>query len=179
MNKSVLRPCVFFDRDGIVNEPPSPKDRYVRKWADFQLWPAFIDAMRVVRDKGYQAVIITNQSGVGRGHMKQADLDEIHDNLLAALKAKGVELLDIFVCTDVEDSSPRRKPNPGMLLEAACEHQLDLSKSWMVGDQERDIEAGQRAGCRTVYVGSLKPTCKADYLVPTMNELPAFLVKHL
>ncbi len=172
------KPCVFFDRDGIVNRAPV-KTRYVERWADFHLQPEFVEALRIVRDKGYATVIVSNQKGVGTGQMKQGDLAEIHDNLLKELRKQGQELLDIVVCTDTSDDSPRRKPNPGMLIEAAERHGLDIERSWMIGDNKKDVEAGRRAGCKTVFVGSSVVPTGADYELPGMSDLPAFLQRHL
>ncbi len=171
-------PCVFFDRDGIVNRAPV-QTRYVERWADFHLQPEFVEALRVVREKGYEAVIVTNQKGVGTGRMTEADLTEIHDNLVKELDRQQQGVRDIFVCTDTDENSPRRKPNPGMLLEAARKHALDLKRSWMIGDNRKDVEAGRRAGCRTVFVGSKSGLSEADYELASMRELPAFLREHL
>ena len=172
------KPCVFFDRDGIVNRAPV-ETRYVERLADFQLLPGFVDALRVVREKGYEAIIVTNQKGVGTGQMTMSTLQEIHDNLVNELRKKDLGLLDILVSTDTHDSAPRRKPNPGMLLEAAEKHGIDLKRSWMVGDNRKDVEAGRRAGCRTVFVGSGAGPVGADYEVESMAHLADLLRKHL
>jgi D-glycero-D-manno-heptose 1,7-bisphosphate phosphatase len=172
------KPCVFFDRDGIVNRAPV-KTRYIERWSDFHLLPEFVEALRVVRGKGYEAVVVTNQKGLGTGHISVNTVEEIHGNLLKELKNKGVGLLDILVSPDTEENAPRRKPNPGMLLEAAEKHDLDLKRSWMVGDQKKDIEAGRRAGCKTVFVGPSGGTTGADYEVAAVSGLEAFLRKHL
>ncbi len=174
----VRKPCVFFDRDGIANESPG-EGKYVEHWNQFKLLPEFIAALQVTLQHGYEAVIVTNQRGVARGRMRQEDVDEIHRNLRAALRGRGLHLRDIFVCTDESDASPRRKPNPGMLLEAAEQHHLDLARSWMVGDQERDVEAGRRAGCRTVLVNDSDKPSRADFRLAAMSELAGFLKEHL
>ena len=172
------KPCVFFDRDGIVNQPPT-LDRYVRNVAEFKLIPAFIDALRVVHERGYETVIVTNQKGVSTGRMAQRDVDAIHDHLAGILRQHGLGTLDIFVCTAGDDSHPHRKPNPGMILEAARKHDLDLGRSWMIGDNEKDIEAGRRAGCRTVLVSAKTSQTAADHHVTSMDELTDFLKSHL
>lgn len=172
------KPCVFFDRDGIVNTSPGP-GKYVERLEQFFLEPAFVDSLRVTARKGYDAVIVTNQRGVARGLMTMDTVNEIHDKLVADLAAHGLGLLDILVCADESDASPRRKPNPGMLFEAARKHGLDLADSWMIGDHPRDVEAGHRAGCRTVFVGSAPAPSAADFRVDDMNALAAFLEAHL
>jgi D-glycero-D-manno-heptose 1,7-bisphosphate phosphatase len=172
------KPCVFFDRDGIVNRAPV-ETRYVERWSDFHLLPGFVEALRVVRQKGFEAIVVTNQKGVGTGHMSMDTVAEIHGNLRNELKKHGLEVLDILVSTDTDDNAPRRKPNPGMLLEAAEKHALDLTRSWMVGDNQKDVEAGRRAGCRTVFVGSAGAATGADHEIASVSDLAEFLRKHL
>lgn len=180
MTNSNPAPCVFFDRDGIVNHPPDDAKRYVMHEDDFHLLPGFTDALRVVLAKGYKAVIVTNQSGVSKGRMTQADLDRIHNKLHNLLKAEGLALDDVIECTSSDDAHPNRKPNPGMLLDAARKHRLDLARSWMIGDQEKDVTAGRRAGvARTVKVRALPNQSEADFQIGSMRELPAFLEVNL
>ncbi|MCX7819392.1 MAG: HAD-IIIA family hydrolase [Kiritimatiellae bacterium] len=178
MKAGRARPAVFFDRDGIVNVSPGPG--YVERPEDFHLIPEFLDALRIVRERGYAAVIVTNQRGVGLGRFSREMLDRIHGNLIAAVRAAGLDLTDILVCTAVTDDDPRRKPNPGMLLEAADRHRLDLRRSWMIGDSAKDIEAGRRAGCAvTVKVGAEADAVGADHCVPNMRELVELLRRQL
>lgn len=157
-----MKPCVFFDRDGIVNV--APITRYVEKLSDFRLQEGFFEALKVALDRGYSAVIVTNQKGVSTGFIPLDELKAMHKLIRDEAARRGLSLLDIFYCDATEDSDPRRKPNPGMLLEAAEKYGIDLARSWMIGDNESDILAGQRAGCRTVYVGakhlSVKPNCE-------------------
>ncbi len=172
------RPCVFFDRDGIVNRPPTA-DRYVRHWGEFEPIPEFIEVLRAVKELGYEAVVVTNQKGIATGRMTREAVNEIHRNLSESLGRHGLRLLDVVVCESGDDDHPDRKPNPGMLLGAARRHDLDLSRSWMVGDHERDVEAGRRAGCRTVFVGPPEPPVNADYRVANIGELAEFIRRHL
>lgn len=172
------RRCVFFDRDGVVNESPGPG--YVERWSDFRLLPGFVEALRVVKESGWAAVVVTNQRGVARGIMSLEDLQDIHRRLEALLKdAYGLELTDIFYCPHGEGECECRKPMPGMLLGAARGHDLDLGGSWMVGDSVRDIAAGKAAGCGTVFVGSDEDDGGADYRIDSMDELAALLERIL
>jgi D-glycero-D-manno-heptose 1,7-bisphosphate phosphatase len=164
------RPCVFFDRDGIVNEPPV-SDRYVLQTDAFIVIPTFFDALALVRDKGYEAVVVTNQRAVGLGTMSQKDLDAVHGVLYRELRKRGLTVTDLLACVAADDEHPWRKPNAGMLLEAAKRHELDLHRSWMVGDQETDVAAGQRAGCRTILVSSRAGGTEATYRIASMKEL--------
>ena len=173
------KPCVFFDRDGVVNVYPG-EGKYVETFADFILQPEFFDALDVVTSKGYEAVIITNQRGVTLGKTKEEDLKAMHDHVLAHAAERGLHIRDILFCTDDDNNSPRRKPNPGMLLEAAEKYDLDLSRSWMIGDDERDVIAGRRAGCtKTVLVSEKDAPTQADHKIPSMADLSDLLQREL
>jgi D,D-heptose 1,7-bisphosphate phosphatase len=161
--------CIFFDRDGIVNVSPGPG--YVERVDDFHIIPEFIDCAQIARSMGFIIAIITNQRGVARGIMTLEALDEIHATLKDALEKKSIELAGIYSCTHERNSCNCRKPKPGMLLQAAEEHKIDLAKSWMIGDSESDIEAGQRAGCRTIRVCPAEMQTTADFRVENMREL--------
>ena len=167
---SGTRKCVFFDRDGIVNRSPGPG--YVERWEDFELLPEFVDVLRRVTDRGYAAVIVTNQRGVARGIIGRETVEDMHAKLRALLShAHGLELLDILYCPHEVGACECRKPRPGMLLEAARRHGLDLAASWMIGDQETDVETGRNAGCRTVRVAPEGTGTKADCRVRDLHEL--------
>jgi len=173
MANTAKRKCVFFDRDGIVNESPG-QGRYVTRWQDFHLVPEFPICLRSVLKMGYQAALITNQRAVARGLMSIKDLEDIHARLKRLLMRRyGLALLDIAYCPHNTNECSCRKPNPGMLLAMADKHSLDLAASWMIGDSETDVEAGKRAGCRTILVaGTLHSAdSKADVRVPSMRAL--------
>jgi len=172
--RTAKRPCVFFDRDGIVNEAPA--SRYVERWEDFYIQPGFVSALRVLQEKGYPAVIVTNQQGIAKGLYTERDLEDIHQRFRVLLRSHGTDVLDIFYCSHSEEENCScRKPKPGMLLEAAKKHGLDLKKSWMIGDSERDIEAGHNAGCRCIFVGSAEAKTAAELRVENVDELPELL----
>ena len=169
-----LRPCVFFDRDGIANRSPGPG--YVNHLDDFHILPGFADCVRAAAAKGVPAVIVTNQRGIERGLTPPAQLAAMHAKLRAELAAEGLALLDVLVCTSADDAHPDRKPNPGMLRTAAKRHHLDLSKSWMVGDRESDVKTGQNAGvAATVLVDDGSAPTAATWRVPNMPACAALL----
>jgi len=166
-----MRKCVFFDRDGIVNESPEPGG-YVERWEDFKLLPQFVRVLRRVVAAGCAAVVVTNQRGVARGIVPLGEVERIHRNLREQLRTRhGLELVDILCCPHHEGVCECRKPRPGMLLEAARRHGIDLAASWMVGDSESDVEAGHRAGCRAVRVNSGAEPSTADLRVASLAEL--------
>ncbi|MCE9613463.1 MAG: HAD family hydrolase [Lentisphaerae bacterium] len=174
-----LQPCVFFDRDGIVNVSPPKAEYYVLSVDRFFLIPQFVEALGVAAARGYAAVIVTNQKCVARGLITMAGIDAIHAHLRGLLQQAGLALTDIYVCPH-GDEHPDRKPNPGMLLRAAHDHRLDLARSWMIGDHERDIRAGRAAGCaRTILVHPGPRNPLADFQLSGMPDLPDFLKKEL
>jgi D-glycero-D-manno-heptose 1,7-bisphosphate phosphatase len=177
VHKTGLKKCVFFDRDGIVNR--SPGAGFVERLEDFHILPEFKTALQVARERGYEAVIVTNQRAVGLGRMTAETLQEIHSHLRKELGRHGLHLLDVVSCVATDDQHPHRKPNPGMILEAAGKYHLDLPRSWVVGDQERDVVAGKRAGCRTVLVRPGDEPTVADHRIACMQELAEFLSVHL
>ena len=178
MNASALRPCVFFDRDGVVNRRPGPG--YVNHLDDFHILPGFADCVRAAAAKGIPAVVVTNQRGISRGLTPPAQLEAMHAKLRAELAAEGLELLDVLVCTSADDAHPDRKPNPGMLRAAAKRHHLDLSKSWMIGDRESDVKTGQNAGVAvTVLVDDGAAPTAATHRVPDMPACAALLREKL
>jgi len=162
--------CFFFDRDGIVNRAPGPG--YVESWAAFHLLPEFPVVLKKITDAGYAGVVITNQRCVARGIITEEVLLDMHRRLRALLREEyGLELLDIYYCPHERDTCECRKPKPGMIMRAAEEHNLDLAGSWVVGDQQTDVETGKRAGCRTIYVTDAPCRDDADITVPGMKEL--------
>jgi D-glycero-D-manno-heptose 1,7-bisphosphate phosphatase len=141
-----LRPAVFFDRDGVVNE--SPGAGYVLRWEDFQFSPGILPALRLCKERGYATILVTSQQGVGKGLMSMADLDHIHGEMQRALAAEAAAFDGIYACTCLA-SDPDchcRKPSAEMILRAAAEHQLDLTRSLLVGDYDRDIQMAHNAG---------------------------------
>ena len=118
--EKVIRKCVFFDRDGIVNQSPGPG--WVERWEDFHLLPEFVVAARIALEQGYEVAIITNQRGVALGLLSPETLDDMHRRLTDALISRGVPLLGIYMCPHERDTCTCRKPMPGLLLQAAEEH---------------------------------------------------------
>lgn len=148
--------AVFLDRDNTLIDDPG----YIGDPSLVRLLPGVEQAVKSLQAAGYKIVVVTNQSGIARGLITVDALEKIHDELRRQLAAKEAFLDAIYYCPfhpegTVEEfakESELRKPRPGMLLKAASELDLDLARSWMVGDSPRDIEAGQRAGCRTIRV---------------------------
>jgi D-glycero-D-manno-heptose 1,7-bisphosphate phosphatase len=173
-----MRKCVFFDRDGIVNQ--SPGAGYVERWEEFHLLPEFVETLRITTRLGYAAVIVTNQRGVALGLMSAETVDDIHRRLKDVLKEQhGLDLLDIRYCPHDRNTCDCRKPKPGMILDAAHRHQIDLSRSWMIGDSPGDAGAGRAAGCKTILVGDKADPALADAVFTDMQALCSGIAKIL
>lgn len=146
--------AVFLDRDGTLIE-----DRdYLRDPAGVRVFPGVARALNRLRNAGHLLVVVTNQSGIARGLMTEADYQSVTDELIRRLAEDGARLDAFYHCPAVDDVHPDRKPNPGMYLRAAEELSIDLGASWVVGDSLRDVIAGQRAGCENgILVRTGKP----------------------
>lgn len=147
------RPAVFLDRDGTLNAPlvREAKPYPPATAAEFILLPGVVEGCRALHIAGYVLVVATNQPDVGRGTQPQSTVEAMHALLLKFVP----EIARIEVCYDAGDTLPPsefRKPAPGMLRRAAASLDLDLNRSWMIGDRWRDIDCGARAGCRTVFL---------------------------
>lgn len=156
LTEKFLQPkkVMFLDRDGVINKK-APKAEYVKSWDEFEFLPGSIEAIKLLSRQGYKIFIITNQAGISRGAMTEHDLKIIHLNLVKELKKEDIEITGIYYCPHGwRDGCACRKPKPGMFFKAANEHNLDLSKSTFIGDDQRDLEAGNAAGCRTFLVDS-------------------------
>ena len=171
------RPAVFLDRDGTVVEFVD----YLCDPAQVRLIPRAGEALRRLREAGYACVLVTNQSGVGRGWFPESAVDSVHDELAGRLAAVGAALDAVYYCpaapppTGPRDD-PDRKPNPGMLLRAANDLNLDLRASWMIGDSLSDVQAGLNAGCRgsiLVQTGKFAPPSDGDPRWATVLDLLA------
>jgi len=154
----VTSTAVFLDRDGTVVEDPG----YIGDPDQVQLLPDATDAINRFSKAGHLVVVVSNQSGVARGMFTEEDLSQVHDRFVELLEADGAVLDGAYYCPYLNGSEAKveayrrdsdlRKPKPGMLLQAARELGIDLTRSWMIGDAARDVEAGARAGCRTILV---------------------------
>ncbi|HLH65919.1 MAG TPA: HAD family hydrolase [Solirubrobacteraceae bacterium] len=139
--------AVFLDRDGTLNHPAAPGD-YITEPRGLRLFDGAAQAVALLRSLGYLCVVVSNQRGVSLGLMSAQGLRAVDDRLreLAAVDAS-------YYCTHgLAERCACRKPRAGLLVRASAELDIDLSRSWMVGDRQSDCEAGRRVGCRTVLV---------------------------
>lgn len=140
-------PAVILDRDGVLNRKP-PRAEYVRNWDEFAWLPGAREALALLTRAGYRIVVVTNQPGIARGALTVDALEEIHRRMCAEAAAEGGRIDRIYACLhDWDEGCDCRKPRPGMLFRAQRELDLDLTATWMFGDDERDMEAARAAHC--------------------------------
>ena len=145
-------PTVILDRDGVLNERPA-RARYVTTPDEFVWIPGALEALRLLRSSGYRVIVVSNQAGIGRGAMSEPDLEAVHAMMRAGAEASGGRIDATYHCPhDWNAGCDCRKPRPGMLFEAQRDHHLDLTRTWFLGDDERDAEAARAAGCRFAMV---------------------------
>ena len=148
-----MRRALFLDRDGVINVDKG----YVHRIDSFEWIPGIFDTARTATGLGLALIVVTNQAGIARGYYSEAQFLALTDWMRKAFDDAGAALTDVYFCPEHPDGKPpynlvsgRRKPAPGMLLQAAAEHGLDLASSALVGDQPSDIAAGLAAGLRHV-----------------------------
>jgi D-glycero-D-manno-heptose 1,7-bisphosphate phosphatase len=174
--------AIFLDRDGTINRYVG----YLRYIDDFDLLPDVAQAIRFINQSGYLVIVVTNQPVIARGEVTFEELREIHRKMETLLGQKGAYIDGIYFCPHHPDKGffgeiPElkfdcncRKPKPGLLCQAARDFNIDLNKSWMVGDDWRDIETGENAGCQTAYIGKsdkLKSTITVTSLLDFTNKI--------
>lgn len=168
--------AVFLDRDGTLNKAP-PQGGYIQAWEDFEFLPGAVEGIRKLNEAKISVYIVTNQSCINRGIISENTLNRIHLKMEGALLQKGAHVDGIYYCPHRPDENCGcRKPKPGLLNKAAAESNIDLSKSVMVGDSEKDILAGKAAGCKTVLLGH-DITKSADYMCGSISEALALILE--
>ena len=144
--------CVFLDRDGVINKK-APKAQYITSWADWEWLKGAKEALISLKKAGYQIILVSNQAGIARKFMTHDDLAVIHSKMIDELTKHGGGIDKIYYCPHGWDENcDCRKPKPGMLFQAQRDFHLDLSKTWFVGDDERDEIAGKAAGMKTALI---------------------------
>ena len=145
MTSPALRRAIFIDRDGTLIQD---KD-YLHKPEEVQFFEGVIAALKRAMDAGFEIVMVTNQSGVGRGYFTMDDVAKVHEHIAREMRAHGVQLLDLYVAPEAPDVPSRgRKPSPQFLFDARDTHGVDLAASYMIGDKLIDLECGWNAGVR-------------------------------
>ena len=147
---------LFLDRDGVINF--EQRNDYVKKWEEFKFYKESLKALPLLANKFSTIVITTNQKGVSKGLMSETDLSDIHEHMVIEINKVGGRIDHIFYCTDLEDDSKNRKPQPGMAFQAKeLFPSIQFEKSIMVGNRTSDMEFGRNAGLYTVFLATTHP----------------------
>jgi D-glycero-D-manno-heptose 1,7-bisphosphate phosphatase len=168
-----LRPAIFLDRDGTLNvqavregKPYAPT-----RFEEFRLFDGVPESCRALKAAGYVLVVATNQPDVGRGEVDQSVIEAMHARLLELVPE--IDRIEVSYDAGRGEYAPRRKPEPGMLLDASKALEIDLPGSWMVGDRWKDVDCGKRAGTRTVFIDygyEDEHDSSPDYTVKSLAE---------
>lgn len=148
--------AAFLDRDGIINKDFG----YVHKWTEFVFVDGILDLLKLLQKNEYVLIVVTNQSGIARGYYDEKTVEKLHEKMTHVLSSHDIYLDDIYYCPHLPSGNlveyaiecSCRKPKPGMILTAAGKHNIDLSRSILIGDKITDIVAGQRAGLKNNFL---------------------------
>ncbi len=168
-------PAVFLDRDGTLMVDVD----YCGDPAKVEVFPDAGEALRQLKQAGYKLIVVTNQSGIGRGYFTEDDYRAVEREFLRRL---GNDLIDAtYYCADLPGTnSARRKPAPGMIFEAQRDHHLDLARSYFIGDKTSDIECGRNAGVRTILVqtgyGAQQSDSRADFVARDLTHAAGIIL---
>jgi D-glycero-D-manno-heptose 1,7-bisphosphate phosphatase len=166
--------AVFVDRDGVVNRK-APEGDYVKTWDEFAFLPRALDGLRALAALDVPVVVVTNQRGIARGRMSEADLDEIHRRMLAEVRAAGGRIDAIYHCPH-EGGCACRKPGTGMFEQAAREHGIALGEAAVLGDRATDMQAAEAIGALKLLVGGAdEPMPPVDHAAADLAAAAAWL----
>ncbi len=146
--------AVFLDRDGVLNKELGD---YVCRAEDFQVLEHNFEPLKLLQNRGYMLIVITNQGGLAKGWYTEANLSKMHQKLRKAYSQNGIDLLEIYYCRHHPEYNGKclcRKPGSLMLEKAAARFDIDVSKSYFIGDRERDVLAGEAAGIKGILIDS-------------------------
>lgn len=164
--------AAFLDRDGVINRKAREGD-YITCWEEVQILPGVAEALSLLNKAQFKVIVVSNQRCVAKGLVTTAGVDAIHRRLCRELAAAGAVIDGVYYCPHERQPPCKcRKPEPGMLLSAARQHQLDLAASWMIGDSEVDVTAGKKVGCKTALLTGIDkgPNGNADVIAPSLID---------
>lgn len=168
-----MEKVVFLDRDGTISKD-SPN--HIKSWEEVHFFPNSKKAIKLLNDHGFNIIIITNQSVIGRRMVTEKELESIHEKYIKELEEYGCKIHKIYYCPHHPDYGCNcRKPQPGLLIKASEENDIDTTKSFMVGDRIMDVKAGKKVNCKTVLIST-------DYGLKELensSEKPDFIARDL
>ncbi len=168
-----MKRALFLDRDGVINVELN----YLYKIKDFKFLDGIFELCRYYQNLGYLIIIVTNQSGIARGYYSESDFEKLTLWMIREFAKEGIKITKVYYCphhSEISGKCSCRKPEPGMILEAQKEFDIDLNNSILVGDKERDIEAALSAGIKESYLfdeEKLHKTSKATKIVSKLKDI--------
>ncbi len=164
-----MNKALFLDRDGTLNEDK----KFAYKIEDLKILKGVIEGLKYAQNIGYIFIIITNQSGIGRGYYTENDFKQFTEELIKILESNGISIKDLYYCPHKpSENCDCRKPSPKFVLEASKKHNIDIEKSYFIGDKDFDILCGKNAGCKTIRIlGDYENSVKADYEINSFDEI--------
>ena len=190
--------AVFLDRDGVINELIYHREQGIIDSPftaeQLSIFPGAGEAVRNLNETDYMVILVSNQPGIAKGSLTGATFEEIRNKMQATLAAAQAGLDGEYYCYHHPEAKIEkyrvicecRKPKPGLLLQAARDMGIDLSQSWMIGDGLTDIQAGKRAGCRTILIGRMKcelcammdeQDCRPDFIASDLQEAVKYILE--
>lgn len=174
-------PALFLDRDGVINIDHA----YVHRWEDFQFIDGIFELVIAANQAGYLVIVVTNQAGIGRGYYTEADFHALTEWMRTQFAQQDARIDAVYFCPfhpeygvgGFKRESECRKPRPGMLLQAAREHGIDLAASIMVGDKISDMEAAQCAGIKRLFYFGHEPNATLGMPVRQLSDITSYLVR--
>jgi D-glycero-D-manno-heptose 1,7-bisphosphate phosphatase len=179
-----MHKAIFLDRDGTIIEDAG----YLSRIEDIKFFPYSFEALFLLQKAGFMLFLVSNQSGIGKGKFTAERMLEVHSEVERQLQEQGINITGFYFCPhhpkaavpEYRQNCSCRKPEPGLLLKAAREHQIDLTKSFMIGDKISDPQSGKRAGCRSILVMSgIKTMLNLRDIKVTLEYIPDKVALHL
>ncbi len=159
--------AIFLDRDGIINKEVG----YLHKIKDFEFIDGVFDACFYFQSLGYKMIVVTNQSGIARDYYNEDDFHIVNNWMLEQFNNQGINILDVFFCPHGPESTCNcRKPKPGMFVQANNQHDIDMERSWMIGDKETDAQAANAAGIQNTIL------VKSGHTIDEKNSKAKFIL---
>ncbi len=185
-NRKNSRPCIFLDRDGVINQDMGDRPKVDR----FKLMQGVSKAIRKINRSGSLAIVITNQPAIAKGFTSEDDVRQTHKRMETELGREQAFLDGIYFCphhpdkgfsgeiSELKIDCECRKPKPGMLFQSAKDFNIDFKKSWMIGDHARDVLAGKNAGCRTVLLTENSNDSQgADFIAKNLEDAVDYILR--
>jgi D-glycero-D-manno-heptose 1,7-bisphosphate phosphatase len=162
--------AVFLDRDGVINRK-AVEGEYITRWDEMVFLPGIAEAIGLLNRAGFVVIVASNQRCVAKGLVTSRDVEALHKQMTAKLAQQGGKIDAVYYCPhDYKDNCDCRKPAPGMLLDAARDRDIDMELSWMIGDSATDVQAGKRAGCKTVWITDSQNASGADLIATSLLD---------